>query len=313
MPSSWFDAPVSRRRWCALGGLGLTAWVLPGCAAFNHEGPDAAAPQPVLTPLAQPPRLAVVLGSGGPRGYAHIGLMRVLQEAGIRPDLIVGASVGALLGAFWAAGVDAAAIDEMSQQGGPLTLFDPSLFADRGWIHGHRLQAYVDDRLGHATIEQLPTRLVIAATRRVDKVPVYFDRGHIGVAVRASSAMPGIVSPVGVLGEEYEDADVAVPVPVSVAHQLGARFVIAVDVSARRGSTPDDAPAWKLARDEARWRRIEPEVRQADFLIHPDLDYNAGPWPSYFRMARQRGEQHARERLPALLDALADAMDRPGA
>ena len=108
MPSSWFDAPVSRRRWCALGGLGLTAWVLPGCAAFNHEGPDAAAPQPVLTPLAQPPRLAVVLGSGGPRGYAHIGLMRVLQEAGIRPDLIVGASVGALLGAFWAAGVDAA-------------------------------------------------------------------------------------------------------------------------------------------------------------------------------------------------------------
>jgi NTE family protein len=88
---------------------------------------------------------------------------------------------------------------------------------------------------------------------------------------------------------------------------LGARFVIAVDVSARRGTTPAHAPTWKKARDEARWNRIEPEVRHADFLFHPDLDYDAGPWPSYFRMARVRGELHASDRLPALLRALSKA------
>lgn len=307
MSSPVFHLSMTRRRWCAWSGTGLMAWALPGCSAFNHVGPNAKAPQETPPPLGSPPRVAVVLGSGGPRGYAHIGVMRVLEDAGIRPDLIVGASVGALLGAFWASGLDAATIDEMSWQGGPLTLFDPSPFADRGWIHGRRLQAYVNDRLAHATIEQLPTRLVIAATRRHDKTPVYFDRGDIGVAVRASSAMPGIVSPVGVMGVEYEDADASVPVPVSVARRLGARFVIAVDVSARRGTTPVQAPAWKKARDEARWQRIEPEVRHADFLFHPDLDYDAGPWPSYFRMARVRGELHASDRLPALLRALSKA------
>lgn len=183
MSSPVFHLPMTRRRWCAWSGAGLMAWALPGCSVFNHVGPNAMAPQETPPPLAPPPRVAVVLGSGGPRGYAHIG----------------------------------------------------------------------------------------------------------------------------VVGVEYEDADASVPVPVSVARRLGARFVIAVDVSARRGTTPVQAPAWKKARDEARWQRIEPEVRHADFLFHPDLDYDAGPWPSYFRMARVRGELHASDRLPALLRALSEA------
>lgn len=294
---------MTRRHWCQALALGLPAALLTGCAAFDFRGDRAASPQghPDVRPHpAHPPQVAVVLGSGGPRGYAHIGVMRVLEEAGIRPDLIVGASVGALLGAFWAAGYSAAQIDLLSQQGGPLTLFDPTPFADRGWIRGQRLQDYVNDRLGPACLEDLPTQLVIAATRRHDKAPVYFTRGDIGVAVRASSAMPGIVSPVGVLGIEYEDADVAVPVPVSVARAMGARVVIAVDVSAHPDQTPLHAPAWKKARDQARRARIEPQVSQADVLLHPRLDYGAGPWRSYFVHARQQGEQHARARLDEL-------------
>lgn len=292
----------SRRRLLALG-LGLPA--VAGCAAFDYrddDKPAALARVPVLDP---PPRIALVLGSGGPRGYAHIGVLRVLEEAGIVPDLVVGSSVGALIGVFWASGLDAAEIDRRSLQGGPLTVFDPTLFADRGWIRGQRLQDYVNQGLAVSRLEALPRRVVVVATRRSDKQPGYFASGNAGVAVRASAAMPGIVSPVGIGGVEYEDGDESLPVPVTPARQSGARFVIAVDVSARPGATPPDASPAMKARDALRRARIDPEVAQADFVLHPDLAYRAGPFRSYFVGARQRGEAHARERLPALRDALA--------
>jgi NTE family protein len=288
----------------ALITLGLGGPLLGGCAAFDYRRDDAPLALASVPPLHPAPRIAVVLGSGGPRGYAHIGVLRVLEEAGVVPDLVVGSSVGALIGAFWASGLDAAAIDERSQQGGPLTVFDPTLFADRGWIRGQRLQDYVNAGLGDRRLEDLQRRVIVVATRRDDKQPCFVLRGNAGVAVRASAAMPGIVSPVGIDGTEYEDGDESFPVPVTPARQAGARFVIAVDVSARPGSTPADASPALHDRDFRRRARIEPEVAQADFLIHPDLEYRAGPFKRYFTGSRQRGEAHARERLPALRAAL---------
>lgn len=280
------------------------AALLGGCAAFDYTGPDAPMALPAPPRLEPAPRIALVLGSGGPRGYAHIGVLRVLEEAGIEPDLVVGSSVGALIGAFWASGLSAAEIDRRSFEGGPLTVFDPSPFADRGWIHGRKLQDYVNRGVGGRRIEELPRRLIVAAARREDKAARFFASGNTGVAVRASGAMPGIISPVGISGVEYEDGDEAFPVPVSAARAAGARFVIAVDVSARPGSTPPEASAAMRDRDLRRRARIAPEVAQADFLFHPDLDYWAGPRRSYFVAARARGEAHARERLAALRAAL---------
>lgn len=94
-----------------------------GCAAFNYEEIDAPIAQKKVMQLEIKPKLALVLGSGGPRGYAHIGVLKVLEGAGIKPDLIVGSSVGALIGAFWSAGYSADQIDSMSKEGGPLTVF----------------------------------------------------------------------------------------------------------------------------------------------------------------------------------------------
>lgn len=286
---------------------GMTG-LLGGCAAFDYTAPDA--PQALARPprLHPAPRIALVLGSGGPRGYAHIGVLRVLEEAGIVPDLVVGSSVGALIGAFWASGLDAAEIDRRAFDGGPLTLFDPSPFADRGWIHGQKLQDYVNRGVGGRPLEELPRRLIVAAARRDDKAGRYFVSGNTGVAVRASGAMPGIISPVGIGGVEYEDGDEAFPVPVSAARAAGARFVIAVDVSARPGSTPPEASAALRERDLRRRARIAPEVALADFVFHPELDYWAGPRHSYFVEARRRGEAHARERLPALQASLEAAL-----
>lgn len=283
----------------------LSFWsLLAGCAPFNYVKVDSPVAQTRVVPVSPPPRVALVLGSGGPRGYAHIGVMKVLEESGIPYDLVVGSSVGSLIGAFWAHGFTAAEIDTIAASGGPLTLFDLSLFADRGWIHGQRLQDYVNNKLGGQAIETLRRPLVVAATRRDDKSPVFFQRGNVGVAVRASSAVPRIISPVGIQGTEYEDADESLPLAVQAARQAGARFVIAVDVSARPGTAPEGTPKEMLARDERRRGRIDPELAGADFVIHAELDYLASPSQAYFKAAQAAGAITAKKRLPALLQDL---------
>jgi NTE family protein len=309
LPAAAAPCPTRRRltRGLLAGGLLAPAW-LGGCAAFDYRAPDAPQALSVLAPLQPRPQLALVLGSGGPRGYAHLGVLRVLEEAGIVPDLVVGSSVGALIGTFWASGLSAAELDALSFSGGPLTVFDPWPFADRGWIIGQRLQDFVNAGVGGRRLEDLPRRVIVAATRRSDKAPFFFTRGNAGVAVRASGAVPGIVSPVGIEGVEYEDGDESLPLPVSAARAAGARWVIAVDVSVRPGATPATATAAQRERDRRRRARIDGEAAQADFLLHPDLDYDAGPWRSYFLDSRRRGEAHARERLHALRQALPAAL-----
>jgi NTE family protein len=285
----------------SLGGLAT----LSGCAPFNYQAADAPRALPAPPTLQPAPRLALVLGAGGPRGYAHLGVLRVLEAAGIVPDLIVGSSVGALLGVFWASGLSAVQLDAMSQTGGPLTVFDPSPFADRGWIHGQRLQDYVNTGVQGRRLEELPRRVIVVATRRADKAPRFFTQGNAGVAVRASSAVPGIVSPVGIAGEEFEDADESLPLAVTAARAAGARFVLAVNVYPRPERTPPDASATSQARDARRRRLIAPEVAQADFLLHPDNPYETGPFQRHFDAARAAGEREAMAQLPALRAKLA--------
>jgi NTE family protein len=295
----------------SVAALALPATTLLGaCAAFSRPFDYRAddAPQALALAQLQPPpvrpRVAVVLGSGGPRGYAHIGILRVLEEAGVVPELVVGSSVGSVIGAFWAGGLSAREIDTLSRTGGPLTLFDISPFADRGFIHGQRLQDYVNSGLAGRRLEQLQRPLIVVATRRGDKAPAFFQRGNTGVAVRASSAMPGAISPVGIAGVEYEDGDESLPVAVSAARAAGAQFVIAIDVSAHGDSAPPDASASQKQRLAARRARIDPELARADFVFHPDLGFRTTPFPSFFEHARRTGEASARERLPALLAQL---------
>ena len=124
----------SRRRW-GLVTLVNSAWTLAACAQFKHSQPNSPVAMHAVSAITPPPGVALVLGSGGPRGYAHIGVMRVLEDAGIAVDLVVGSSVGALLGSFWAQAYSAQALDDLSLTGGPLTVFDFSLFADRSGEH----------------------------------------------------------------------------------------------------------------------------------------------------------------------------------
>ncbi len=284
--------------------LAAAALSLSGCAPFNYVAPDAPVAALSVAPIHPRPRIAVVLGSGGPRGYAHIGFIKIAEQAGIVPDLIVGSSVGALIGSFWASGMSAAEIETRALSGGPLTLFDLSPFADRGWIQGQKLQDYVNRELGVPTLEQLKRPMIVVATRRDDKVATFFRSGNVGVAVRASSAVPKVISPVGIAGIEYEDGDESLPLAVKAARDAGAQFVIAVDVSARDGSAPPGvSPDW-LARDAKRRARIVPEVALADFVIHPDMGYFASPRREFFLRAQAAGEAETKARMAELLGLL---------
>lgn len=285
--------------------LALALMQVSGCSSFNYTQADSPVGLASVPPMNPKPQVALVLGSGGPRGFAHIGVMKVLEEAGIEYDLVVGSSVGSLIGAFWASGYNASEIDELSRQGGPLTVFDFSVFADRGWIHGQRLQDFVNDRLRSPRIEAMPRKFIAVATRLTDKQPVFFQSGNAGVAVRASSAVSRIISPVGIQGVEYEDGDESLPVAVRAARQAGARFVIAVDVTAVPGTAPADTSTARLEREARRRARIDPELINADFVIHPDLGFETWPTPAFFDQARQSGEHAARRLLPSLQAAMA--------
>jgi NTE family protein len=278
----------------------LVAFSLAGCASFNYTKDDSPVALLTVPAMSPKPKVALVLGSGGPRGYAHIGVMKVFEEAGVEYDLVVGSSVGSLIGAFWANSYNASQIDELSKQGGPLTVFDFSLFADRGWIRGQRLQNFVNERLGNQKIEAMPRRFIAVATRIEDKRPVFFRSGNVGVAVRASSAVSRVFSPVGIQGIEYEDGDESLPVAVRAARQAGASFVIAIDVTPTPGSAPAGTSSFRLAKEARRRGRIDPELADADFVIHPEMNFNTWPTPEFFEHARQSGENAARRLLPNL-------------
>lgn len=244
------------------------------------------------------PRLALVLSSGGPRGFAHLGVLKVLHDAGIRPDLIVGASSGALVGVLYAAGMTPSEIETRALALGGTDVFDYDIVRRR--VSGTALQAWVNQQVGGRTLDRLPIRIVVVATRESDGQPVGFTRGDAGAAVRASSASPGNFAPVEIGGYVYIDGDIGAPLPIAVARSFGAQQVIAIDVAQNvdRAPAPAGAPAsWTT---EAVARRAKIQRESADLVIEPDLPYITGFSGEYRRMAIATGEAAARGALPRL-------------
>ena len=280
----------------------VLAVVLGGCAGTIAEFNGYDAPQFVPYSPGNRPHVALVLGGGGPRGFAHIGVLKVLEANGIQPDLVVGASIGSAIGALYANGVSAAEIERIALAIDPAQFIGISSAGLTG--HGGALEAFVRDHTGGKPLEALPRKLAVTAARRDNNVPAVFTRGNTGAAVRASSAMPGQFAPVRIRGVEYFDGDEAQPVPVRVARELGADVVIAVDVSAYLESTPSAAPETWRVRDRRRSAVIEQERPLADVFIHPDLDYYAGINGTYRRKCMQCGEEAARAALPKLRESI---------
>jgi NTE family protein len=284
--------------------LACLACALLLAACGQRPGPVPAERLPRFEPLAGPaPRIALVLGSGGPRGFAHIGVLAALEEMGIHPDLIVGSSVGSMVGVLYAAGYDARALERLATELNMLRFYEPREILEKP-ATGAPIQAFVDEKVRGRALEGLRIPVGVAATRLSDRKLVIFDHGDAGLAVRASAADPDIFEPVRIGGETYADGDELSPVPIRAARAMGARFVIAVDVSAYAETTPRGVPQAWIDKDARRARQIRAEAPGADVLLHPDIGYYAGFSQEYRRRVMGIAEAYTRARAPQIRAAL---------
>ncbi len=177
-------------------------------------------------------KIGLALGGGAARGWAHIGVLRALNAAGIHPDIIAGTSIGAVVGACEIAG-QLDALEEFAREltrRRVLGYLDFNL-SGTGLITGHRLGERLRKQLGNMTFEDMPRRLTAVATEIGTGHEVWLSRGNVVDAVRASYALPGVFRPVKVEGRWLFDGALVNPIPVSVCRALGARYVIAVNLN----------------------------------------------------------------------------------
>jgi len=285
--------------------------MLTACAGGIADYNGADAPSFAPYPPDQQPRVALVLGAGGPRGFAHIGVLKVLEENAIEPDLIVGASVGAMIGALYANGMRAADIEKIALEIDAKQFIGISTSGLKG--NGRAVAAFVAASTDHKPLDAMKRKLAMTVTQTSNHALGIFNRGNTGAAARASSATPGQFFPVRIRGVEYVDGDEAAPVPISATRKLGAQVVIAVDVSAYVSAIPASVPVEWSTRDRKRAAMVAAESADADVIIHPDLGYYAGIGDDYRRMCIARGERAARLALPAIKAALAKLASRQAA
>ena len=200
-------------------------------------------PVPIATEPVAPPKvlhLGLSLGGGAARGFAHVGVIQVLEEAGIQPDLVVGTSAGSLVAALYASGKNSAQLRRVAETMEEAEITDWMMpILNRGALRGEALARYVNAQVGNRLIEQMKMPLGIVATDLHNGEAVLFRRGNTGSAVRASSAVPAVFQPVKIGSREYVDGGLVSPVPVRQAREMGANVVIAVDIS----TDPEGSPA----------------------------------------------------------------------
>jgi len=290
-----------------LGAAGSLLLALAGCQTAPPAKPPLLPPTappdppPLPRPPPRPPRIGMALGGGAARGFAHIGVIQVLEEHGIRVDLVAGTSAGSLVAALWAAGRNGTELGALALTMDESALTDWS-FPGRGLIRGEALARYVREHTGGRSIEQLPRPLGIVATDLDTGAPILFQRGDTGTAVRASSAVPAVFQPVRIGAREYVDGGLVSPVPVRFARQMGAELVIAVDISAAPDGNPtSDAMKMLLQTFAIMGRSINQfELLDADVVVRPLL---AGLGGTDFTVRRQvilAGREAALRLLPAL-------------
>lgn len=283
-----------------LAGCQTAPVAAPPVAPSEPPPPLAELPKPPPVPP-RPPRIGLALGGGAARGFAHIGVIQVLEENGLRPDLVVGTSAGSLVAALYAAGKSPAELASLADAMDESAITDWS-FPGRGLIRGEALARFVREHTGGKSIEQMKLPLGIVATDLDSGQPILFQRGDPGVAVRASSAVPAVFQPVKIGAREYVDGGLVAPVPVRFARQMGAEIVIAVDISAvPDGNATGDVMRMLLQTFSIMGRSINQyELRDADVVLRPRL---AGVSSADFA-ARKRSILAGREVASAMLPEL---------
>ena len=276
--------------------ISLSIALLSGCAL-----------QPVVPPpqlqinRAPPPKIALALGGGAVRGFAHIGVIKTLESHGIVPSIVVGTSAGSVVGALYAGGYNGFELQKIAFQLEEGSVSDYAL-PDRGFIKGEQLQNYINKALQNRPIERLNKTFAALATDLQSGEQTLFRRGNTGMAVRASSSVPGVFQPVAINGREYVDGGLSSPVPVKAARSLGADIVIAVDISSKPSNAKVGGTLDVLLQTFSIMGQSisQYELALADVVIRPDT---AGIGSTDFEQKHQaimEGERAALAALPLI-------------
>jgi len=280
---------------------------------------SACSTAPVATTPAQPTsdaaikkplKIGLALGGGAARGFAHVGVIAVLEEAGLRPQLVVGTSAGSLVAALYASGKTSAQLQQTALNMEEVAITDWMLpIFGRGMFRGDALARYVNELVLNRSIENMVIPLGIVATDLGNGQAVLFQRGDTGAAVRASSAVPGVFVPVKIGAREYVDGGLVSPVPVRFARQMGADVVIAVDISNPPEANSASNTLQILLQTFAIMGKSinQYELKDADVVVRPSLvGLNSADFS-----ARQRAMDAGRAAMLAALPALRAKLESP--
>lgn len=260
-------APIplgSMGRWMAL----LAIAVLAACSST----PPASTAAPVPAPGSPPLKIGIALGGGAAKGFAHIGVIKMLEANGYTPAVVAGTSAGSVVGALYASGMSAFELQEKAVALDETRIRDLQL-SSGGLLVGQKLEDYVNDQVRRQPLERLSRPFVAVATRLEDGERTVFAQGNTGQAVRASSSVPGVFQPVSIGKYHFVDGGIVSPVPVDAARELGADIVIAVDISNKaRGQTPTSMLGTLSQSIAIMGQKLgQAELARADVIVRPQV------------------------------------------
>ncbi len=253
-------------------------------------------------------KVGLALGAGSARGFAHIGVLKSLDQAGIKADMIAGASAGALAGVFYAAGFTPWQMEEVALKVRDVDVADFSTASKRGMFAGEAMQRLVNEYCKGAKLEQLKLPYAAIATNLKSGDSVMLRLGDTGMAVRASCSIPGVFVPAVIDGQELVDGGLTSPLPVKEARSLGADFVIAVDVGSKpQNNTSAGLYEVLLQSFEIMGRALtNAAATQADILIRPDTIRYSSTDFSARKDIIQAGYEATQKMLPQIMAKLVE-------
>ena len=223
---------------------------------------------------AREPVIAIALGGGGAKGFAHIGVIKVLESHGIKAKIVTGTSAGSFVGSLYASGKSPYQLQQIALNFQESDIRDLTLNR-QGFLLGQKLQDYVNKNVANKPMDKFPIRFAAVATRLDNGKKVEFIKGNAGQAVRASCSIPNVFVPATIGGVAYVDGGLVSPIPVKTARDMGADIVIAVDISAR----PDGGKATSMfgLLDQTinimGQQSINEELKQANIVIQPKVGH----------------------------------------
>lgn len=271
--------------------------------------PVVVAPPVVIKKTPKNIRIGLALGGGAARGFAHIGVIKVLESQGIYPEIIVGTSAGSVVGAMYAAGNNGFALQKMALEMDESTLSDwslPFFSKSSGVLKGEALQNYVNKMVVNLPLEKMKKPFGAVATDLSSGLPVLFRRGNTGLAVRASSSVPGVFQPVKINDKQYVDGGLVSPVPVRFAREMGADFVIGVNISTSPGAQNASSSVDVLMQTFTIMGQSLNyfELQNADVVIRPELPNMSGTDFAGRNLAILAGERAAHAMLAELKEKI---------